>query len=104
MKSKEEIKQWLLENCVDKKGNLDLIGLDFSDFEGDVFIGDMRVKKDLYQQYQKVDGHLFQNYQEVGCTLWQDEQKVGNNLYQCHQNVKGDLWQNEQIVKFIKYD
>lgn len=104
MKSKAEIKQWLLENCVDEKGNLDLIGLDFSDFEGDIFIGDMRVKKDLYQQCQKVAGHLFQNHQEVGCTLWQDEQKVGRNLYQCHQYVRGDLWQNKQNVKFIKYD
>lgn len=37
MKTKEEIKRWLLRHCVDKDGDLDLSCLDFSDFGGDVY-------------------------------------------------------------------
>lgn len=44
MLSKEEIKKWLLENCVNEYGKLDLSGLDFSDFDGDVYIFGMKVK------------------------------------------------------------
>lgn len=104
MKSKEEIKQWLLANCVDERGDLNLIGLDFSDFEGDIFIGDMKVNKNLYQDNQAVVGHLFQNFQVVGCTLYQEEQEVGQHLYQHRQTVKGDLWQGRHKVNGKLYD
>lgn len=60
-KSIEEVKERLLENRVDENGDLDLRGLDFSGFEGDIDIGSMKVKKDLYQDKQVVD-----------CYLWQD--------------------------------
>lgn len=49
MKTKKEIKKWLLENCVNNLGNLDLSGLDFSDFKGNVIIGQMKVKWSLDQ-------------------------------------------------------
>lgn len=76
MKSKKEIKQWLLENCVDEKGNLDLSGLNFSDFEGNINISCMKVKKHLYQGHQAVGGNLFQSWQAVAGDLFQDEQIV----------------------------
>lgn len=72
MLSKQEIKQWLLENCVDEYGDLDLSELDFSDFEGDVCINNMTVKHDLIQSNQQVDGDLYQRYQTVDGKLWQD--------------------------------
>ena len=34
----KEITEWLLENCVGSDGNLVLSNLDFSDFDGDVYI------------------------------------------------------------------
>lgn len=49
MLSKQEIKKWLLENCVNEMGNLDLSGLDFSDFDGNVDISYMKVKLSLSQ-------------------------------------------------------
>lgn len=107
MLSKEEIKQWLLDNCVNEMGNLDLSGLDFSDFGGNVFIEEMKVKKNLIQSSQEVGGFLLQNNQKVGDFLDQDHQevagnlsqnhqKVGRDLYQGHQKVEGDLLQNDQ--------
>ena len=61
MKTKEEIKKWLLENCIDSDGDLDLSGLDFSDFDGDIDMSYMVVKGNLYQDFQKVKGDLYQN-------------------------------------------
>lgn len=109
MLSREEIKKWLLENCVDSAGDLRLMDLDFSDFDGNIFIGGMKVKKDLYQSGQEVEGNLFQNGQEVEGniyqnlqkvvgSLYQNRQKVGENLFQCNQTVEGSIYQNYQKV------
>ena len=70
MKTIEETKKWLLENRVNKYGDLDLSGLDFSDFDGNVSIGHMKVKNNLVQ-----------NYQEVGLSLFQDGQKVKDSFF-----------------------
>lgn len=99
MKTKEEIKQWLLKNCVNEYGFLDLGGLDFSDFDGDVNLSKMVVKRSLVQNHQKVSEYLVQDLQEVGETLYQDCQKVGDSLFQSLQKVEGNLYQDKQKVK-----
>lgn len=118
MLSKEEIKKWLLDNCIDENGDLDLRDLDFSDFEGDVDISGMSVKKNLMQNLQEVGGYLCQDNQiveedldqheqrvkgtlcqygqEVGKNLIQEKQKVGGDLFQHHQKAKGSIYQNYQ--------
>ena len=52
-KSKKEIRDWLLENCVDENGDLALMYLDFSDFEGNVYISYMKVKKVYFKTIKK---------------------------------------------------
>lgn len=99
MKTKEEIEKWLLENCVDKDGNLNLIGLDFSNFDGDIYFRCIRVKNNLYQDMQEVFGKLEQDNQIVGGDLYQCKQEVKGTLYQCNQKVDGDLRQYNQKVK-----
>ena len=110
MLSKEEIKKWLLENCVDEDGDLNLSHLDFSDFNGDIYTCFMKVKKNLCQNYQKVEGKLEQSHQVVrknlsqwdqivGENLLQTDQIVGGSLFQSNQKVKGDLLQDSQKVK-----
>ena len=74
MLSKEEIKKWLLENCVDSIGDLNLSSLDFSDFDGDIYTSNMKVKKDLYQSHQAVGGSLTQDCQKVVGNIFQDEE------------------------------
>jgi gas vesicle protein len=95
----EEVKKWLIANCIDERGNLNISGLDFSDFDGDIDISGMRVKGDLRQRYQKVEGNLNQANQEVKGDLYQCSQKVEGDLRQSFQEVKGDLYQNCQEVK-----
>lgn len=94
MKTKKEIKKWLLENCVDKDGDLDLSNLDFSDFDRNVFIAGMKVKKDLFQGFQRVNGNLIQHHQKVKGNLYQDCQKVNSNLHQEDQIVEGTIFQD----------
>ena len=95
MKSIEEVRDYLLENCVDEYGNLDLSGLDFSDFEGSVFTCDMKVKHSLYQNRQTVGRNLYQDRQQVRRNLFQDYQTVGRNLFQNSQTVGGDLFSHK---------
>lgn len=99
MKTKEEIKQWLLENCLDKDGDLDLSNLDFSDFNGNVLLFNMKVQKDLLQNNQQVGRDLRQDSQQVGRDLYQSYQEVQRGLYQHSQNIEGNLWQSDQKVK-----
>ena len=91
MKTKKEIKKWLLENCVNNLGNLDLSGLDFSDFDGNVIIGQMKVKNNLVQDYQEVGLSLIQNYQGVGKDLFQDGQKVKDSFFD-HKLADDEEW------------
>lgn len=88
MKTKEEIKQWLLENCVDEYGNLILNGLDFSDFEGDVYANRWQVKNTLWQDEHVVDGDLNQ-----------DSNWVSGNLYQSANFVAGVIYQRFNVAK-----
>ena len=80
MKTKTEIKEWLLENAVDKDGDLMLDYLDFSDFKGDVYIDHMRVKCDLWQNRHEVQGDLMQNHQKVEGDLYNEDNKYGELL------------------------
>ena len=64
-KTIEETRDWLIENRTNEYGDLDLEGLDFSEFDGDVYIRNTKVKGDLFQNFQEVAGDLMQNSQEV---------------------------------------
>lgn len=89
MKSKEYIKKWLLKNAVNKNGHLDLSYLDFSDFDGDIFINHMKVKGTLWQNFQEVEGDICQDFQTTCRNLYQDCNNVKGNLSQIMQKVDG---------------
>ena len=72
MKTKTEIKNWLLENAVDEFGDLMISNLDFSDFEGDVFIHGMKVQGNLIQSHQKVKGNLYNRNNKYGGNLHEE--------------------------------
>lgn len=91
MKSREEIKKWLLANCINEWGDLDLSNLDFTDFEGDVDISNMSVTGSLSQAHQKVGGWLNQSFQEVDEDLYQYVQKVNGNMFDYCNEVKGNF-------------
>ena len=82
MKTIKEVRDWLIANRTDVSGDLNLSGLDFSDFDGMVSISNMKVKTTLFQSHQEVKGNLFQDYQEVKGNLYQDNQEVKGTIYQ----------------------
>lgn len=100
MKTKDEIRDWLLDNAVNDVGDLELTGLDFSKFQGDVCINAMKVANNLYQGYHVVGGNLFQGRSRTVKNLYQDFQTVGGVLLQTNSHVEGDLLdQRDQRVK-----
>ena len=53
MKTKEEIKDWLLENAVNEYGTLDLSGLDFTDKKISVNLSEMEDKVTCFKGSKK---------------------------------------------------
>lgn len=104
MKTKQEIRDWLLENAVNDLGALDLSDLDFSNFDGDVYINKMKVKKSLYQAFQDVGESLWQCYQNAGENLYQDCQTVGKDFI--NHKLNGDeRWDEKEncVIRRKKY-
>lgn len=81
----EEKKAWILENCINEYGDIDLKNLDFNDVEKNVLICNMTVNGKLDQSKQKVTGDLLQSHQKVQRKLHQSHQTVQGNLYQDYQ-------------------
>lgn len=98
MLSKQEIKKWLLENCVDAYGDLDLSNLEFSDFEGDICIDGWVVKNDLLRDNCYVGGDLWQGNTVVKNSLFQEGQTVGKDLLQDKQRAGGHIYNRDSIV------
>ena len=92
----EEITKWILENCVDKNGIVNLKGLDFGNKNVDISF--LKTTGNLYQDSQKVGGNLYQDSQKVGGVLHQSCQKVDGDLYQNNQEVAKNLYQDSQKV------
>ena len=90
-KTIKEIRDYLLANRVDEYGDLVLSNLDLSDFEGNVYINNMKVKGNLSQNSQEVQGDLYQKGHKVEGILSQSDQKVKGNLIQYGHEVKGNL-------------
>ncbi len=97
--TKKELAEFLIKNFTDKNGNLNLRFLDFSHFNGNVYIDNMKVKNDLDQSDQTVHGDLNQSQQFVSGDLSQTYHYVEGDLYQYAQTVEGNLYQNNQKVK-----
>lgn len=99
MRNIKRLKKHLLKHYVNEKGTLDLSGLDFSDFDGDVCFNYMKVKKSLIQSLQQVGGDLHQSGNQVKGDLIQNYNKVQGLINQSYQQAEGDLWQRDNEVK-----
>lgn len=97
MKTIGEIRDWLLENAVDNEGDLVLSDLDLSNFNGNVYIDYMKVKKSLFQDCQDVGENLHQDFQKVGKSLYQAFQNVGEEFYN-HKLKKMSVGKKKEIV------
>ncbi len=102
----KDLEKIMLENFVNEYGNLDISGLDFSEFNGNINISRMKVKGDLFQYNQKVGGHLFQCNQKVSRNLIQDSQKVIGELIQdcsCEKDIQLPTYPTAEIKSKMHY-
>lgn len=95
MKTMKEIRDYLLENRVDEYGDLILSNLDLSDFEGNVYINNMKVKGNLFQNGQKVQGDLSQSRHAVKGNLYQYGHEAQGHLNQSGHKVHGNLYNED---------
>lgn len=102
MKSNEEIKKWLLENCVDSYGDLHLGDLDFTDFNGNIYLGKMKVKDDVIQGWQKVgvNGNIIQDELKCPSTRLDYEAEV-DRLAKENYELKEKLDGYETLLLYI---
>lgn len=98
-----QLRDFLLQHCVNERGDLCLNNLDFSEFEGDVDISNMKVKYNLVQNFQRVGGNLAQEDQEVEGNLFQYSQYTKGNLLQHNNFVEGTLYQDSQVARNAIY-
>ena len=85
----EEVAKWLIKNRTDENGDLDLMGLDFSDFDGDVLASGWKVKKGLAQSHNAVGGDLNQDLDQGKKPLTPKDK--GQFLLRYFKNERGDL-------------
>lgn len=86
----DDLRDYMLEHFVDNNGNLDVCGLDFSNFEGNVYITELKCGGDLSQSGHKVNGDLYQCRHKVNGYLYQSGHEIDGHLFQSHINVKQD--------------
>ena len=87
-KTIEETRDWLLENRTNSCGDLDLDGLDFSEFKGDVWINYMKVKNNLSQSWQRVGKDLSQHSHVV------------NGVIRSHMIKDDEKWEDNKCMGF----
>lgn len=82
--------EYIINNCVDKYGDIDLR---FLDFTKSILPNGEKFKGDIYLDGLKTNGSVSQDYTYVG-----------KNLHRTNCEVKNDLWQNNNIVNGKTYN
>lgn len=95
----DELRDLLLENCVNDNGDLVICDIDLSDFKGKVYLTGWKVGGSADLSSWEVKGNLYQDWQTVNGDLYQSYQKVDGDLHQYYQKVNGDLNQSFQTAK-----
>lgn len=91
----EETKKWLIENRTNGKGELDLSGLDFSDFTGNVHISGCKVGGSLFQDEQEVGGILYQDDRKLECVepdYKAEYERLSKELIDANRKIEALMW------------
>lgn len=83
MKTKDEIRDWLIENATNEDGNIHLSGIDFGDrivairnIKARVIYNDYQQAEVIYNDYQQAEV-IYNDYQEAK-EIYNDEQVIKN--------------------------
>lgn len=101
MISNKELVEYLLKNRVDRNGNLNLEGLDFSFFDGDIDISGIVAKGNIYQSCQKSGKSIYQDHQVACVDIVQEHQRAYGNIYQSRHRADSVFQDRHQARNFI---
>ena len=71
--TKTDLVELLKKEFTNAKGNIDIYGLDFGEFEGNLNLGGMKLKGDIHQSLHKNKGDIYQSYHANKGHVFQDE-------------------------------
>jgi hypothetical protein len=110
MKTKQEIKEWLLENAVSELGNIDLSGIDFGDLEVDFskikakYINNGSQKANyIYNSSQEATNYIYNRYQKANY-IYNSSQEATNYIYNGSQEATKYFNTHNAILNGIKYE
>ena len=92
MKTYKEIQEWILENCVDEYGHVNLMELNFEGW--DVYLSRMKAKR-IYQSY-----HEAEQVKQTGHHAF--SVKEGNHHFSKRITLDVTLEQHEAIKKIME--
>ena len=64
MKSREDIKKWLLDNALDEMGDLCVYDLDFRDFDGNIYLNRLKSNEIISNSGQEAN-YIYNTYQKA---------------------------------------
>ena len=78
---KQKLVDYLLMNYIDKNGNLNLEGLNFGDFGGDICINNMIAKGNIHQNDHRCGGNIYQSNHISDKSIFQKNQSYRQKLH-----------------------
>ena len=96
MKTKKEIKNWILKNCIDKNGDVDLSYLDFENIN--IILSHIKAKS-IYNENQEAKNEIYNKKQKAQqINNWSQETK--NEIDNSYQKSK-EIDNSFQKVKIV---
>ena len=93
--NRKDLEQILIDNFTDNDGNLDLRGLDFRDFSGDIMLHEMKAKKTIYNMSQNAneilntfqEADVITNANQEAREIWNNGQSAKDKISNSHQEA-----------------
>lgn len=95
---REEIRNWILENCVDRFGNIDLSYLDFSDFKGDIKIEGWLIGNNFYCRNNSVNNDGFFEYNVIRGNLYDTSNTIGKDYLYGKNDIRGKKEEHSYLI------
>ena len=83
--TKKELVHIIIENFVDEDGNINLSGLDFSEYKGDVILNGLKSGGSIYEIHQSAEKDIVQYCQTARKNIMQVCQMAGKEINQIGQ-------------------
>ena len=93
-KTIDEVRDYLIENRTYEGKDfkyLDLTGLDFTNFDGNIVLNNIHTNNNLLQSFHTVKGNIWQTEHEVEGSISQDAHHVKGDVYQGYIHTDGKI-------------